>query len=551
VVVWLFSVICGLLANGVARADTLSINLSDRSQANYTSSTGLWDSVRGRISAPFASAGVAARILNFGDGTDGEFNDGPEQSGITISGSTITINTDTKSTYQFTTFTLTSGKTIRITGSAALIIRVQGAVTIAGQILAEGSAGTNSISGNTGTVAGGSGANGGFSGGNGGVGATASANGLPASGDSRGGTAGANTAAATQDEGGGGGCLGTGPDAGGNATGGSNTGTGTVANQAVCPRNRTAISADFDTGFTSAVGGGGGGGGGAFTAGSPVSGGAGGGGGGRISIVALDSVSVMAGGKVSVKGGNGGANNFVAQAGDCGGAGGGGSGGILWMRSPGSISGAGTIDIAGGTGGQSTDGVCTNLSAGGNGSRGIFRADDSDGAESGVTVSPARTAIHDSSQTVGFVTSGTYTIYSKAVPSATGLYEFDSLAVTSGCGSNGTAEVYVDGSDDGTNFGTGVLASDIATLGRKRAIRIKAVITSTGANPPCITGLTLNYRLAEISQYTLDGIPFACAPTSKSDRKDRPSGSGSFPGESALFALALAWILREKRRLAA
>jgi hypothetical protein len=291
---------------GICLADTLTVNLSQRSTGNYTDSTALLDFVRSKVVVPYAAGGSSTKLLDFGDARDGAFEDGPAQTGISISGNTITFDTDSKSLFRFSQFTLSAGKTVQVSGSAALRIYVLGAVDISSSISAIGSNGTANSTGTTGTKAGGSGVAGGGTGGLGAAGATVASAGTPTSGDTKGGTAGTLSNTTLSYDGGGGGCTGTGPDAGNNATTGLNPGSGDPNNQAVCARTRTAISADFDTSFTTLAGGGGGGGGGSYNSGTGVTGSGGGGGGGRIQIRSLDSIQLNSGSSISAKGGNGG-----------------------------------------------------------------------------------------------------------------------------------------------------------------------------------------------------------------------------------------------------
>ncbi|MBS1962093.1 MAG: hypothetical protein JST04_07755 [Bdellovibrionales bacterium] len=334
------------------------------------------------VVAYFAN-GEEARPIEFGDGHDGAFADGPTQAGISVAGATITFDTSVKSVFQFTTFALTAGHTLVATGSEPLVIRVQGASTVAGTIDVNGAAGGNATAGAPG--AGGSAGAGGGNGGSGGHQPAATAEsvaGSPSSGNSRGGGNGPNDPSATpsgQREGGGG-CNGPG------ATGGALY----PASAAVCPLGRSAIASGFETAFTSRsagglAGGGGGGGGGTFTfdATNAMNGAGGGGAGGALLLTSGGDLTLS--GTINANGGVGGNGTFGNN--DYGSSGGGGSGGSIWLQTASRLSGAGTLAVSGGVGGQ--DAFTTSI--GGNGSRGVIRLDSVSNAFTG-TFTPGGSA---------------------------------------------------------------------------------------------------------------------------------------------------------------
>src|SRR5690606_16168435 len=129
--------------SGSVFASTLSLNLSSSSTYDLGSSTGLIDLQNGKFRSAVAKNGGAGQEISFGNGSDGAFTNGPTQSGISVSGTTITIDTDVKATFQFTRFQLDSGYTIQVNGSQPLVIRVLGAVTVAGTFSLNGNSGSS------------------------------------------------------------------------------------------------------------------------------------------------------------------------------------------------------------------------------------------------------------------------------------------------------------------------------------------------------------------------------------------------------------------------
>lgn len=98
--------------------------------------------------------------------------------------------------------------------------------------------------------------------------------------------------------------------------------------------------------------------------------GTGGGGGGAIRIIAGGDINILT--AIDASGGNGG------NGGADGGGGGAGSGGVIWLQSLGNINITGTLNVQGGTGGSATAG-----GPGGNGGDGFIRLDDADGVITG------------------------------------------------------------------------------------------------------------------------------------------------------------------------
>ncbi len=513
------------LAPRLAQADSFVFDFSSTQYFDPIHSTGLWNTTTQSIQGALAPAGTAGSELNFGDLSDGDFVANSQSappttiSGISVSGTQITFNTSLKGTYQFRTFTLASPYTIAATGNQPLIIRVYGAASISSTLSAAGTIGTNNGTsglGNhrTGIIAGGAAGSGGGAGGNG---ASFDNSAASAAGTASGGTGGAaGTSGGTGNE--------TGGGAGANAQ--------SIAN--------------FESTFRG--GGGGGGGGGCIdatcngSAGHQVGGAAGGGGGGAIRLLSLGALSVT--GTLNVSGGAGGPNNAAniadASASDCGGGGGGGAGGAIWLQSATSVSGAATLTRAGGAAGDSAIANCAGAYPGTAGANGVFRWD---GPTAGSFGGQAQT------QTLSTPTGVAYVVVSKPIDFSKSIYSILSATETQGCGTNGTLGVTYEGSSDGVHYSSGVAAGDIATLSEYPYIRFRARITATGASPPCLTGLSVQYALKEISEFKLHGSPFLCGTLSTQSNAQPPSPTRLpllYLGDLSLLILSVLLGLRMK-----
>ncbi|MBK9453674.1 MAG: T9SS type A sorting domain-containing protein [Bacteroidetes bacterium] len=279
-----------------------------------------------------------AQCIDCGTGLDGAFS---ATSNTTIAGGQ----------HNFTTFSISPGVVVRVTGSQPLEIKATGAVVIEGTLDVSGLAGADGVT----YTAGGAGALGVAGGGNGGGGSFDVNNGPIAA------TAGTGTGA---------GGDGLGWSGGGGAgyafLGGSSGGVGGIGGSIYGAPNLA--------GLTSGSGGGGGSGG--YNCGA----GGGGAGGGFVSILSCISISVS--GTITANGGNGGSDG----TGNCGG-GGGGSGGSIWLAAP-QVTNNGTLTAAGGVGGASAVSGSPYFGAGGAGSVGRIRIDSPALSGAGV-VSPA------------------------------------------------------------------------------------------------------------------------------------------------------------------
>jgi hypothetical protein len=281
------------------------------------------------------------QCINCGTGAEGAFT---ATSNTTIAGGV----------HNFTTFSISPGVVVRVTGNQPLEIYATGAVVIEGTLDVSGLAGANGVT----YVSGGTGSLGVAGGGNGGDGSFSTNNGPIL------GVAGTGTGAGGDGQGwsGGGG-------AGYALTGGSSGGVGGFG-------GTTYGSADL-VGMTSGSGGGGGSGG--YNCGA----GGGGAGGGFVAIVSCISITVS--GTLTANGGDGGSDG----TGNCGG-GGGGSGGSIWLAAP-QVTNNGILTAIGGQGGASQVSGSPYFGTGGVGSEGRIRVD-----------SPALTGSGTVAPSVGF-----------------------------------------------------------------------------------------------------------------------------------------------------
>ncbi|MEY3015564.1 MAG: hypothetical protein RIT45_4299, partial [Pseudomonadota bacterium] len=230
----------------------------------------------------------------------------------------------TGGTYEFKSFVIQKGVTVRVTGSSALILKVQGNVQIDGVLDLSGYQGQD-INSCCGSTSGGQAGPGGSNGGGGPYGSSGS----------KGGGSG----------GGSGGCgsgYGSGGGGGGYGTGG---GTGTTTNWSCGPGG--AGGGTYGDALLGSFLGGSGGGGGGYGGAANSSGGGGGGGGGAVRIDAA-AIAIGASGKISANGGRGG--NVTSDR--DGGGGGGGSGGAIWLRG-GKVTISGAVEAVGGDSGKS------------------------------------------------------------------------------------------------------------------------------------------------------------------------------------------------------
>jgi len=265
------------------------------------------------------------------------FNPGSGIDGVYLASVDTTI---VGGTYNFTSFTINSGVTVTVTGTAPLYVYCTGIATINGILSASGANGTNGIT----FTSGGIGGIGVAGGGNGGGGSFSSSTG-PINGEDGFNIGGAMTLGSGWSGGGG-----AGYETNGFASGGAGGGAG---------------NAYGDAQLSSLLSGSGGGGGsGGFDCGA-----GGGGAGGGLIVLNANSIVIGAAGVIQCNGGNGGSDG----TGNCGG-GGAGSGGAIWIATP-SLTNDGSVSAIGGIGGQSTVPNSPYFGVGGNGANGRIRID--------------------------------------------------------------------------------------------------------------------------------------------------------------------------------
>lgn len=521
-----------------ARAGTHEFDLTSTEYFDRAASTGLWNTAEGRIQAAVAPGGDATRVLDFGDGSDGAFVDGAEHEAIAISGNTVNIDTNLQSDFAFSSFVLSAGKTLTATGNNPLKIRVAGVTEIEGTIDLSGAGGKD----NNAAISAGSGGDGiagGMDGGSGGnPGGSAGEEGDPTTATFlAGGEGGLNSA--IQDSGGGGGCNGTGPDAGNDASGAPFAGLA-----GVCTSQRSQIASNLDSEFT---GGAGGGGGGALLGPPDFPGGGGGAGGGAIWLISLGQVVIN--GQIQAIGGDGGDPLSDNGGGVCGGGGGGGAGGSVWIQTASTVSGTGSIDVSGGIGGLnlgcSSGAGAGGFGEGGNGSRGVVRVDSSSGSAWAGT---APAASSDQNLLIQ-APSEEYSIVSLPLDFSGGYFSYDTPDETIGCGTDGEMVVEYQGSKDGVRFDKTVTGSEISKLANDPFVRFRVTITPTGANPPCLTGLSFRSERSVLDELTLDGGGLFCgsihSPSKGTGRRNGAAGMVDL----ALIALVAFLATRRKQTL--
>ncbi len=345
---------------------------------------------------PFIS--FSQGCVTYGTGVDGAY----------LASSTTTI---AGGTYNFTSFTIDSGVTVTVTGTAPLIVYCTGTATLNGVLSVSGANGNNGVT----FSAGGTGGIGVAGGGNGGGGSYASSTG-PIDGTDGFNTGGVSTKGAGWSGGGGAGYATNGLASGG---------VGGFAGSTYGDVQLSSLLA----------GSGGGGGSGGYDCGA----GGGGAGGGIISLSA-NSILIGAAGSIQSNGGNGGSDG----TGNCGG-GGAGSGGAIWITAP-TITNNGTISAIGGTGGASAIAGTPYFGIGGNGANGRIRID-VNGAVSGAgSITPvigysANVSIIETSQTLTVCAGDSITVGSTTYTTS-GNY-VDVLTASGGCDSTVTTNLTV------------------------------------------------------------------------------------------------------------
>ena len=385
-----------------------------------------------------ANTNTGVRAASAGVVLGGAADGGTGADGVYAPGSSTTLPSGT---YNYKSFTIASGVTITVTGTSALVVKVQGAVSIAGTLDVSGPKGGNGVTSST------------F--GKGGIAVAGGNNG----GD------GVFVGSATPGNdgfGGGKGLKGT------NWQGGSGAGYANAGgNSAATSFGTGAIGGvSYGTADLSMFLGGSGGGGG--SGGNNCGSGGGGAGGGALEISGAGSFDVS--GSILANGGPGGSDG----SGNCGG-GGGGSGGAIWLVGA-TINNTGSISATGGSAGSST------ITKGGPGSDGRIRLDGT------VTGSGTVTPAAGYTGTLAYKSPGT-TVTAPIQPMGLcswGVLTFD--VDTSGAGTS----VVVDVLDaTGNPLAMAVTSStDLSTLpavASAAAIELRATLaTTTPANSPIL-----------------------------------------------------------------
>ncbi len=229
-------------------------------------------------------------------------------------------------TYEFKSFSIKPGVTVTVTGSAPLVLKVQGLVQIDGLLDLRGGDAPDVSTCCPDAPGGAAGGGGGYAGAIGpGVSGTANGNG-PGAGV--------------------GGCA-AGYGAGGGGAGHAGVGAAGTTSPASCSPGGTGGPAYGSSKMTAGLEPGSGGASGGYGSAANSAGGGGGGGGGAVQIIA-SKIAVSTTGSIRVDGGHGG--NVIADR--DGGGGGGGSGGAIWLRGS-LVTIAGPVSAMGGAGGKS------------------------------------------------------------------------------------------------------------------------------------------------------------------------------------------------------
>ncbi len=431
-----------------ARSATLVEDFSTTDYADFSASTGLWNSVSQVAQAAAVANADTARPISFGDGILGALS----------SSTGYTFDTDDyPDGFDFQSVDI-SGGTVTIQGSNALVIRSLTTVNIVPALSLVGASGNN---GAATAVVPTTGLDGGICFGcvaNGGKGGDATAG-----------------AAVTMDGGSGLNFDGT-EDI---TTPG--TGSDTVAVPAGVPNvSANRASADMDLlGFATGTGGGGGGAHSAAGDASRATGGGGGAAGGLIRISAVGDVTLTT---INTSGGNGGASAVSTSS--CSGAGGGGNGGAPWFQSLSTVIAPVAPTIAGGTGGNG--GGCSN---GPNGLAGRRRAD------TPVAGRPGWAGGAGNYDTTNAAASQTYVVQSKAYDLEVLNADFTATPDITSTLNGGTVSIAYSGSIDGSSYGAYVSDLTELTNSNVRYLKFKITITTGGvaAASPTVSRVEIYY----------------------------------------------------------
>lgn len=434
--------ILALLMASSAQGGTLTEDFTTYSHADFTATTGLWNTVDHVAQAAVVATTVPVTTADFGNGSDGVLN--------SSTGYAFDTNAHPNG-YNFASVTISAGA-ITVTGSNPLIIRSLGTVNIAPALNLGGAAVAATVNGQAGQAANVAGANGGtalgalVNGGQGGDGTHV--NGRP--GTNADGTTDALT-----------------PGAG-------STLNGTNGSPGSNSLTRPGAINGWPTSFVSGTAGGGGG--AFFINGADVAtGGGGGAGGGTLRISAVGTLQV---GTIDVSGGAGGASVKSAGSANCSGAGAGGNGGAIWLQSFKTITPAGNT-ILGGAGGGAGVG-CAVGTAGSAGLNGRTRLDETVGGNFSTTNAAAGTS---------------YVVQSTGYDLGTSDAVFNSNPTVSSQPNGGSISIVYAGSKDGSSY-SGFTSNllDLSDQGyRYLKFQIQITTNAVAGPSPTVSSISLMY----------------------------------------------------------
>ncbi len=503
-----------------AHADTITEDFSTLTHFSSTS-TAVWNLAERRGHLPYivddsASALNVNTPLDLGTGKDGDFSPNTYAT-FDKNASASLVTLDTSRTYEFTTFAIPTGVTLKGSGAAVLRIRVQGTVEVNGTIDLSGSAGADIEADTSQNPAGGSSGPGGGAGG-------------------RGGSTGSGNDGIAADVGNTGSGKGASPDKG---DGGGGGGAGYVAaGQAGTGGAPGAGGAIYGDASLASFLGGSGGGGGASSANS--SGAGGGGGGGALYLEAGGTAFISATGAIAANGGNGGG---TASAVLRGGGGGGGSGGALAFFVGGLLTIDGNVSAIGGNAGP--------VGVGGGGAGGLGRAGRTRVVNSMASNWAGAGPFNPVPQVpdtgvVVFNNSGNFVLESASYDTLNSSPTYTSAVAAGTFPAGTTATLSLAGSSDGfASDDSGYVASTaLETLEGKRYFKFRITLASTNpAASPDVRSVAVTFTPHEQGKFA-----FGFAGCARVSRVSRGGPLGVFVFLAYLISLPILGRRRKARR---
>jgi hypothetical protein len=151
---------------------------------------------------------------------------------------------------------------------------------------------------------------------------------------------------------------------------------------------------------------------------------------------------------------------------------------------------------------------------------------------------------------VPFPSGGTpYVVVSRALDFSNGFYDFTGATETIDtgvlCGNQGTVTVKYEGSFNGSSYSSPVTVSNISQLNGYPYLRIRVEIDTTGASPPCLTGLTITYRPSDLPNLNLRGGLIFCGTINR----NKPPSLNELMGDLLMLGAAVIGSLFLRRRL--